>query len=215
MRFPNAYKGVSRIYLAEILSLIAAILGIVSAAVVLAGAGAAATGNGGLGTGFAIGGGLFLAVTTLLMLASFLINIIGVSNASHDEPAFKTALIFILVGIICSIVGAIFSGNVIVSSIAAIVGRVSEILVFWFCINGISNLAAALGNNTVYEKADSLAKLILGVYVVVIILTIITSFVALPALLVGIITIITSVCMIVAYFMYLSLLSRAKRMLSK
>ena len=28
MRFPNAYKGVSRIYLAEILSLVAAILGI-------------------------------------------------------------------------------------------------------------------------------------------------------------------------------------------
>ena len=215
MRFPNAYKGVSRIYLAEILSLVAAIFGIVSAIVVLSGAGVAAVGNRGVGAGLAIGGGFFLVVTAILMLASFIINIIGVGNASKDDPAFRTAMIFIVVGLLCSIIGSFFAGNPVIYSITTIVSRISEILVFWFCINGISNLAAALGNNTVYEKADSLAKLILGVYVVVIILTIITSFVALPALLVGIITIITSVCMIVAYFMYLSLLSRAKRMLSK
>ena len=137
MRFPNAYKGVSRIYLAEILSLVAAILGIVSAIVV-------AAGSGGTGAGLAIGGSFFLAVTTVLILAGFIINIIGVSNASHDEPAFKTALLFIVLGILCSIVGSIFAGNPVIYSIALIVSRISEILVFWFCINGISNLAVAL-----------------------------------------------------------------------
>ena len=215
MRFPNAYKGVSRIYLAEILSLVAAILGIVSAIVVLAGAGAAATGSGGVGAGLAISGSLFLVVTAVLMLASFIINIIGVGNASEDEPAFKTAMIFIVVGILCSIIGGIFAGNEVINSIATIVSRVSEILVFWFCIKGISNLAAALGGSSVYEGADSLAKLIFGVYAVVIILTLVTAFVSLPVFLTSIISIVTSVCMIAAYFMYLSLLSRAKRMLSE
>lgn len=214
MRFPNAYKGVSRIYLAEILSLVAAILGIVSAIVVLAGAGAAAAGSGGTGAGLAIGGSFFLAVTTVLILAGFIINIIGVSNASHDEPAFKTALLFIVLGILCSIVGSIFAGNPVIYSIALIVSRISEILVFWFCINGISNLAVALKNNEIYERADSLAKLILGVYIVVIVLTIVNAFVVLPIFINGIISIVTSVCMIVAYFMYLSLLGGAKRMLS-
>lgn len=215
MRFPNAFKGVSRIYLAEILSLIATIIGIVSVIVVFAGAGTAAAGNGGTGAGLAVGGGLFLAITAILMLASFIINIIGVSNASQDEPAFRTAMIFIVVGILCSIVAGIFSGNPVIYSIATIVSRVSEILVFWFSINGISNLAVAMEDNEIYERADSLAKLILGVYIVVIILTIVTSFVLLPLFLTSIISIVTSICMIVAYFMYLSLLSGAKSMLSE
>ena len=215
MRFPNAFKGVSRIYLAEILSLIATIIGIVSVIVVFAGAGTAAAGNGGTGAGLAVGGGLFLAITAILMLASFIINIIGVSNASQDEPAFRTAMIFIVVGTLCSIVAGIFSGNPVIYSIATIVSRVSEILVFWFSINGISNLAVAMEDNEIYERADSLAKLILGVYIVVIILTIVTSFVLLPLFLTSIISIVTSICMIVAYFMYLSLLSGAKSMLSE
>lgn len=213
MRFPNAYKGVSRIYLAEILSLIAAILGIISAVVVLAGAGSAAAGNG--GTGLVVGGGLFLTITMILMLASFIINIIGVSNAAQDEPAFKTAMIFILVGILCSILGGVLASNLVVYSIASIVSRVCEILVFWFSINGISNLAVALENNEIYERADSLAKLILGVYIAVIILTIVTSFIALPFFLSTVISIVTSICLIVAYFMYLSLLSGAKNMLAE
>ena len=51
-------------------------------------------------------------------------------------------------------------------------------------------------------------------YIVVIVLTIVNAFVVLPIFINGIISIVTSVCMIVAYFMYLSLLGGAKRMLS-
>ena len=214
MKFPNAYDGVSKIFLAEILALIAAACGVVTAILVLSGVGAEQVGSAALGGGLAIGGGIFGLAATVLLVISFILNILGVSHASKDEEGFKSALIAIIVGIIAAVVGAIFSKNLTLAAICDIVSKICEILVFWFCISGIINLAEKLRDNNVRNKAESLVKLIIGMYAVGIVLAIINAFVTFKHFLENVISVAAAVLSIIAYIMYLSLLSSAKRMLA-
>ena len=215
MRYPNAYDGIKKIYMAELLSLISAVLAAVGVLIMLAGLGTSSV-NGGAaaGAGLAVSGGLFVLVTGILMLISFIVYIMGVTCAARDEQSFHTAMIAILAGIITSVVGTIFAGNVVISCIATIVSHVCEIVAFVFCITGIRHLAEAIGDNRVAEKSDKLLKLIIAVYVISIALTAATSFAAPSGILSSILSVVASICAVVAYFMYLFLLGDAKKMLA-
>lgn len=214
MKFPNAYDGISKIFLAELLAIVAAICTVIGAILVLSGVGAESVGSEALGGGLAIGGGIFVLATAVLMVISFILNILGVSHASKDEEGFKSALIAIIVGIVAVVVSAIFSKNVTLATICSIVSKICEILVFWFCISGIINLAEKLRDNNVRNKAESLIKLIVGMYAIGIVLAIINAFVTFAPFIENVINVAAAVCSIIAYFMYLSLLSSAKKMLA-
>ena len=76
MTYPNAYKGVGKIFVAEILYLIAACLSLVVN--ILSAVGGSAL----------LAGGAIVIGAAILMIISAFINISGVSNASQDEPEF-------------------------------------------------------------------------------------------------------------------------------
>ena len=85
-------------------------------------------------------------------------------------------------------------------------------------ILGIISLADQLGDDAVAEKGRSLCKVIIAVYVIAIIGVASYTFVLInPALAViaYVIVCVSMVVSIVSYFLYLSLLSKAKKMLAK
>ena len=97
MKYPNAAKGINKIYIAEILSIMAAILAIV--VMILVASNNIDTGISGeeaaqvlqkanIGTPFVVLG----VVMMLLMLVSFFMNLTGIISASKDEAGFKRAL---------------------------------------------------------------------------------------------------------------------------
>ena len=215
MKFPNAFKGVSQIYKAELISILAAVCTGIGAILAIFGVGVADVGSEAVGAGFAITGGLFVIGTAVLMVISYFLNIIGVNNAAKDEEGFKRAMIAIIVGIIASVVAGIFSNNETVSLLAQLVSRICEVLVFWFCIGGIRNLANRLHNREIADKADSFTKLIVGIYAVSIVLSLIGSFIKFGNFMTGLISVVGVVCAIVAYLSYLSLLRGAKDMLAR
>jgi len=97
MRFPNADKGIRKIYIAEIMGILAAVLAIVL--VFMAAANHIDTNMSGEEVTQAIetskiGGPavVFSIFMLLLMLASYILNLIGISNAAKDEDGFKRAL---------------------------------------------------------------------------------------------------------------------------
>ena len=215
MRYPNAFKGVSQIYKAELIAILAVICTGIGAILAIFGVGVADVGSEAVGAGFAITGGLFVIGTAVLMVISYFLNIIGVNNAAKDEEGFKRAMIAIIVGIIASVVAGIFSNNETVSLLAQLVSRICEVLVFWFCIGGIRNLANRLHNREIADKADSFTKLIVGIYAVSIVLSLIGSFIKFGNFMTGLISVVGVVCAIVAYLSYLSLLRGAKDMLAR
>ena len=215
MRYPNAFKGVSQIYKAELIAILAVICTGIGAILAIFGVGVADVGSEAVGKGFAITGGLFVIATAVLMIVSYILNIIGVGNAAKDESGFRSAMIAIIIGIVASIVAGIFSNKEVVCLLAQLVSKICDIMVFWFCIGGIRNLADKINDRNIANKADSFTKLIIGIYVVGIVLAIIGSFVKAGGFLDGFIDVAGAICSIIAYLSYLSLLKGARDMLDR
>ncbi len=147
-----------------------------------------------------------------MSLISFILTIVGLVKASKDDDGFKTALAFIILAVVATIVGSCFqSSNTFIYNICTTFVTCHVIL-------GIISLADQLGDDAVAEKGRSLFKVIIAVYVIAIIGVASYTFVLInPALAViaYVIVCISMVVSIVSYFLYLSLLSKAKKMLAK
>ena len=110
MRFPNAYRGVKKIWLAEMLMLLAAIVGIVI--VIVAAMNGSMVGEDiviseGVKTPIAVLG----IVTAVILLIGFILNLVGLINANNDDSAFRIALLVTILGVVASAISAIWSNN--------------------------------------------------------------------------------------------------------
>ena len=216
MRFPNAAAGVKKIFTSEILSLIAGLLSVIAAigGVVLAAAAtsadnssdaAAAAGLTGLGI-FAV----FGIGAAILLVIAFILKLVGINKAKVDEPAFKTAMIFVLVGIVATLIGG-FINNDTVKSIFDIISSVASLCVTLYIIQGIKNLADQLNDGAVSAKGSKIFMLIACIYCIRILASIISLFAPTVA---GILELVGAIVSIVQYIIFLTYLSQAKKMLA-
>ena len=213
MRFPNAQKGVSRIYRAEIIALIASVLMVVSGVILIVEATLDADSDaaGAVGTISLV----VLIMSLIAMIVAFFIELAGIISAKKDEGSFNIALICVMIGIVASVVSTIFADNDVVQDVTEIFSRVANIGVTVFIIQGICNLSVRLKDQAMLEKGNKVMYAIVIVQVLSLIAIIIgTIFHSKGGLMTtGIIAIIAGIIDIVAYFMYLSYLSKARRML--
>ena len=221
MKFPNAFSGVKKIFTAEILSLLGGLAtllaGIFTVTAVGTGVAAAASESDGLAStagASLIGAGAFILAAGVLYLISFILQLIGLSNASKDESAFKTAMIFVFVGIACSLVASFTQSNgeaTALSSIFSSLQQVSSLCVTIFTIQGIRNLADKLNNGEMSAKGATIFKIITVIYLLIIVAGIIAIF---SLAIAGILTIVASVLSVIQYIIFLSYLAKAKKMLA-
>ena len=217
MKFPNAATGVRKIFTAQVLSLISSIAMIIALILlIVTGAAANANSDGGV---LAAGMG-----TLVLMLASFILiliaaimSLVGIIQAAKDEGAFKTALYAIIISLVAAVVAAIFSSNGTVQGICQVVQNIMSIAVTVFVITGIINLADQLNNAEVSQKGTNLMKVIVCVYVLALIASVVSlifggTFASVTA---AIIALVATILNVIAYFLYLSLLSKGKKMLAE
>ncbi len=231
MKFPNAAKGVKKLFTAELLKLISIICLIACIiCAVLVFMSAANKSDTGLGVS-AVVALIFFAATNILVIISGIMMLVGLVQAGRDEGAFKSALICILVEVAALIVASIISANSSAGiggsldlaatgsslSLSHLITSVATLLITVFIITGIIRLADQLNDGSVSAKGSNVLKIIVVVNVLVIIADIIAMiFGANPASAVtcGILLLVALVLQIVQYFMYLSLLSNGKNMLA-
>ncbi|MBR2659857.1 MAG: hypothetical protein IKH81_01410 [Clostridia bacterium] len=214
--FTNACEGVKKIHKAEILALIGAVLLLIGSIISLYGLWAGE--NTSSGEGLLVSGGLIVIIAALLMIIASIMNIIGVSRASKDEPAFKNALIALLFGIAANILVSAFSGNPTISSIGKSVVNVTEILASYYICTGIINLADRLGSSDVSARGQKVRSILMGIWVAAAVLNILSTVFGTNAAMqnvIGIIAIVSGIISIIAYFLYIGLLGRAKQMLAR
>ena len=215
MKFPNAAKGISKIFTSEILALIAAIAtGVASilAAVMYASAktnstaGAAASGIGTLV--------LVLGASVLLVIA-LILKIVGVVQTSKDEDSFKMIIYLTIFTLIVAVIAAIFSRVTFLNNIANAVSAIGSFVTTLLIILGIGNLGVQVGNDEVIDKCSSQFKLILGIGIVALLARFFCIFLpTVPAQgIVIALAVVALVLNIIQYILYLSLLSKAKKML--
>ena len=216
MKFPNAAKGISKIFTSEILALIAAIatgVATILAAVMYASAktnstaGAAASGIGTLV--------LVLGASVLLVIA-LILKIVGVVQTSRDEDSFKMIIYLTIFTLIVAVVAAIFSRVTFLNNIANAVSAIGSFVTTLLIILGIGNLGVQVGNDEVIDKCSSQFKLILGIGIVALLARFFCIFLpTIPAQgIVIALAVVALVLSVIQYILYLSLLSKAKKMLN-
>ena len=215
MRFPNAYRGVKKIWLAEMLMLLAAIVGIVI--VIVAAMNGSMVGediviNEGVKTPIAVLG----IVTAVIALVAFILNLVGLINANNDDSAFRIALLVTILGVVASAISAIWSNNETLNKWMDTAITICSMFASCYVLTGIANLAEkmsdaatkalALKSRTLVEGsfcATALFKLIISIFKIQDGSTI-STILAVVALLLE----------LVSYILYLRALSKGKKMLA-
>ena len=222
MKYPNAAKGVKRIFTAEILGLISTILLIIGFVLLIPAVLVAKNGAEGM-EGAAIGAtvamGVFVLIAGVLSIIAFIMNIIGISNASKDEENFKSALLFLILGLVAKAasitIGRFVKDAAVATGMLDSASSLLNIFVTIFVISGIVKLADRLNRGDISAKGTNVLKILIAVNV----LSLIASFVA--SVMGGpvasgvslVLAIVSAVLSLVQYIMYLSLLGKAKKML--
>ena len=111
MKFPNAANGVKKLFTAEILQIIAAVALAAAAIMSLVMLANAANENAGATLGFGAGTLVFSIGGAVVSLISFILTIVGLVKASKDDNGFKTALAFIILAVVATIVGSCFQSS--------------------------------------------------------------------------------------------------------
>ena len=215
--FPNAYKGVKKLYSAEILSLIATILSIISAVLLIVGAVMldSKSSDEAAGGVLAIIGLVVIIGSGVLLVLAFIFNLIGLIKAKKDENSFRIALYFTLLGIILSCFVSTFSSKEILSSIFSSASSLASLLTTIFIVQGIMTLAAKLENDAMVQRGGFILKVIICVEVLALIASVISVIFRFNAaqVIAGVLLLVSGVLNIIAYFIYLNYLSKAKKML--
>ena len=216
MRFPNAFSGVKKIWLAAIMLVFVAVLSI--AIIVIATANGALNGEVvEVSDGVAATVGAITIATALLALIAFILNLVGLISARKDDSSFGNALLFTLLGIVASVVSAVWSNNYRLVKSMEVVTTLCSLFASYYVLTGIASLADQYPD--VVTKALALKSRQLLVYTfcaTAVFKCIITIFnIQSGSAVYSILGIVALLLELASFILYLRALSQGKKMLAK
>ena len=217
MRFPNAFSGVKKIWLAEILMLLAAVIGIILIFVIAANGTLVGEDeiviNEAAKTPISILG----IVSAVVALVAFVLNLVGLIIARKDDSGFRIALLVTVLGIIASAVSAIWSTNAGLVKWMDTLTTIFSMLTSYYVLTGIANLADQIPDAATKALALKSRTLVEGSFCATVIFKLIISIFKIPdgSTLYTILSIVALLLELVSYILYLRALSKGKKMLAK
>lgn len=215
MRFPNAYMGVKKLFTAEILNIIVAIAGIIAGGTIIAAVKSAASPEG---AGAAVlGAGLLGVIAGIVAIVSFIIQLVGLNQAGKDEKNFRNGFIVALAGIVISVLSSSFAKNAFLSGLFNMLSTVCNLLITLMVISGVISLAKQLGASEIERKGNNILKILIVVYVLTAIIELLSGIFGKNAVgsITGVLSIVAGIFAVLAAIFYISLLSKAKKMLEE
>ena len=213
MKYPNAHAGVKKLFTAEVLSLIGVIALLIAAFAALFTVGAAEAEAVGVGlASLGVAAVLGLAGGVLAIIA-LILQIVGLNAGGKDEPQFKTALSFAVAGIVVQALASFVPAE-IVQKFADTFVPLAQVLLIYYVIAAIRSLAEKLDDSELVRKARSVIIVVFVTFGVQILAKVFSKFV-LTGKVAGVIEIVGLVLEIVQFIVYLSYLSKAKKMLER
>ena len=218
MQFPNAYRGVKKIFLAEILMVIVAVCTIVLAIV------NSASPNPNEGVVIVLAS--ILGVSGVIAIVALIFQLIGLGQAGKDSGymrfAFWVVIIDLILTAVVTILGVFIKDNPVVTSVSGVlktIDKIASAVVLVFTIFGISILAEQLKDERMVSRGKFLLNLIIVLFILTIGLNIVATFVTVAAdwwvTLIAVFAIVAAVLELVIYIIYLVYLASATRMLKK
>lgn len=218
MEFPNASKGLKKIYLAELLHLIGAIM-VVCALILLAANGINLKTTGDVlrdkltETGMAIPMLFYSIGTIILLLIGLFLNLAGIWQASRDEESFKRALWATLLAIAINIAGGFLQrSNPGIVDWLDVISTICTMMITLLVLNGIIRIADSLGSKDVSDLAKWCSKFIIFPFTLSLVGEVLIAVFALNESFVALFSVAVYVLDAISYFMYLRVLSKARVM---
>ena len=217
MRFPNAFSGVKKIWLAEILMLLAAVIGIILIFVI--------AGNGTLvgeneivinesaKTPISILG----IVSAVVALVAFILNLVGLIIARKDDSGFRIALLVTVLGVIASAISAIWSTNAGLVKWMDTLTTIFSMFASYYVLTGIANLADQILDAETKALALKSRTLVEGSFCLTVIFKLIINIFNIQngSTIYTILAVVAMLLELVSYILYLRALSKGKKMLAK
>lgn len=215
MTLRNAYKGVKKLLIAEILQIIAIILlliGLVAfgaIAIKFLGSGQVTDDMGGM----AAGGLLSMCGGLVLPIFAFILSLVGLKQASKDEPDYMNkAYLCAIWALIFAIINACLQGMDMLPGLAGFCDFVSNVLEICLMVFSIMGVSEVTQNISRQDVAD-MGPVIITISVIAMIAGIIASWCG--ALVGDVAAIVSPALMLVAYIVYVVFLARATSALKK
>lgn len=199
MAHENARAGFSKLFTAQILSIIAACCSLLTLIP---------------GIGTVLGG----AAMGILGLIAYIMTLVGLNQAGKDEELVKSAFtlsIFLLIlGVASGVLLAIFPSMTWISSVVNILSTIINLVIIHHVLFGGANLNSALTDKAAGTWKAVLIIIVLDILVAIgiVICGVITNETAggIVAIIVIVLTLVDAVLDVVSYIMYLTFLGRAK-----
>ena len=229
MKFPNTFKGIKKIWIAEMLMLLAAVLSIVLLFVIV--------NNSAVIEDVAVVEDAVVVEDTLLvnteaiktpaailgisasvlMIVAFLLNLIGIINCRKDDSNFVNALIATLLGVVCGVVNAIWGeSNPRLGNWMEFVMVMESCYASYYVLTGVSKLSEAYPDEATKKLVDKSRNWLLGSFCLSAILKLIVDIFNIqdgtPKTIMAIVAVLAE---IVSYVIYLMALNKSKKMLAK
>ena len=217
MKFPNTFKGIKKIWIAEMLMLVAAVLSIILLFVI--------AGNSTVvddvvtinKEAVKVPTAIFGIGAAVLILVAFLLNLIGIINCRKDDKNFINALIATLLGVVCGIVNAIWGeAKPRLGSWMEFVMVMESCYASYYVLTGVSNLSEAYPDEATKKLVDKSRNWLLGSFSLSAGLKLIVDIFNIqdgtPKTIMAIVAVLAE---IVSYVIYLMALNKSKKMLAK
>lgn len=174
MKFENAYKGVKKLFVVQIIEIAAALLALIGAIIATINV----TSDANL-----TAGGIIITISSIALIVGFVFTLIGLIQAGRDDSHFKTGLWVILISIVLEIVATILRAIPDVASVVITIANIldalataSSIVVLVLTLFGISSIASQLGNEEMAERGSSLVNWVIILLAASVILSLVPTF---------------------------------------
>ena len=218
MKYPNAAKGIKRIYIAEILSISAIVLSIGIRVILAVGKVemsnrteeiTQALRDANILAPFAIFG---IGMMVLLLL-SYFFNLAGILKASKDEAGFKRALWVLLAGIaIDFIVSILQNSNDPLADWLKIPSTLCTMVVTLFVLQGIGRLAENLGKREISDMSARCRTFLISALILSVFAKVFVALQAAESTMKTTSGITSYLLEIIAYVFYIRVLKKARSM---
>ena len=166
MRFPNACKGLKKIFFAELISLIALVPYAVSLVLVQFLPEEINKNNAEILPAEVVV--TILSILSLVMMTvAYVLNVIGYVTASKDNESFKKAMLLTVAGMVLTVVSGIMenaNGNPILTNTFDSMENILELLITLMTISGIVTLSVTYGDLRMVESGKALFKFLFAIY---------------------------------------------------
>ncbi|MBQ3418282.1 MAG: hypothetical protein IJH32_10680 [Ruminococcus sp.] len=216
MQFPNAAKGIKKIFSSVILDIIGGVGLVISALVVLAVAAMLESGDESLEITGMIAV-ITMAVSGVLTLLAAVLSVVGMAQASKDEGSFKIAIFVLIAAVVTSVLSIILREHQIMYNIVLQITDLLHLIVIIYVIQGMINLADALGEPGIIKSGKHLFIMITIIYGLTCLANIIVAIFGgqTASLIAGVIAFLAEALGLVQSIVYIVFLSRAKKMLNR